>query len=42
MRNRKIIIEETRSALERDPRIAHAAEVAVAEREAGSRTGSPS
>ena len=33
MRNRKIIIEETRSALERDPRIAHAAEVAVAERE---------
>ena len=33
MRDRKIIIEETRSALERDPRIAHAAEVAVAERE---------
>jgi len=33
MRKRNIIIEETRSALERDPRIAHAAEVAVAERE---------
>ena len=33
MSNRNIIIEETREALERDPRIAHAAEVAVAERE---------
>ncbi len=33
MSNRNIIIEETRTALERDPRIAHAAEVAVAERE---------
>ena len=33
MSNRNIIIEETRAALERDPRIAHAADVAVAERE---------
>ena len=33
MSNRNIIIEETRTALERDPRIAHAAAVAVAERE---------
>jgi osmotically-inducible protein OsmY len=33
MSSRNIIIEETREALERDPRIAHAAEVAVAERE---------
>jgi osmotically-inducible protein OsmY len=33
MRNRTVIIEETRAALERDPRIVHAAEVAVAERE---------
>jgi osmotically-inducible protein OsmY len=33
MSNRNVIIEEIRSALERDPRIAHAAEVAVAERE---------
>jgi osmotically-inducible protein OsmY len=33
MSNRSVIIEETRAALERDPRIAHAAEVAVAERE---------
>src|SRR4029079_19403246 len=33
MSNRNIIIEETREALERDPRIAHAAGVAVAERE---------
>ena len=33
MSNRNIIIDDTRTALERDPRIAHAAEVAVAERE---------
>src|ERR1044072_238181 len=33
MSNRNVIIEEIRSALEGDPRIAHAAEVAVAERE---------
>jgi osmotically-inducible protein OsmY len=33
MKNRNVIIEDTRTALERDPRIAHAAEVAVAERE---------
>jgi len=33
MSNRNIIIEETRAALERDPRIAHAADVAVAERQ---------
>jgi osmotically-inducible protein OsmY len=33
MKNRNVIIEDTRTALERDPRIAHAAEIAVAERE---------
>jgi osmotically-inducible protein OsmY len=33
MSNRNVIIEETRAALARDPRIAHADEVAVAERE---------
>jgi osmotically-inducible protein OsmY len=33
MSNGNVIIEEIRVALERDPRIAHAAEVAVAERE---------
>jgi osmotically-inducible protein OsmY len=32
MSNSNVIIEEIRAALERDPRIAHAAEVAVAER----------
>ena len=32
MKNRNVIIEDTRTALERDPRIAHAAEIAVAER----------
>jgi osmotically-inducible protein OsmY len=33
MSNSDVIIEEVRAALERDPRIAHATEVAVAERE---------
>ena len=33
MSNPNVIIEEVRAALGRDPRIAHAAEVAVAERE---------
>ena len=33
MKNRNVIIEDTRTALERDPRIAHAADVAVAERQ---------
>jgi osmotically-inducible protein OsmY len=33
MSSRNVITKEIRSALERDPRIAHAAEVAVAERE---------
>ena len=33
MSNRNVIIEDIRASLERDPRIAHAATVAVAERE---------
>ena len=33
MSNHDVIIEEVRAALRRDPRIAHAAQVAVAERE---------